>query len=182
MNSSCYKYSFSICYLSFWRIKVSDYQHIYWISRSWFSGFSFPYKIKLLLNDLFFQKKFQIRISIWKPVRKINLITIIHNLKVKTQRVIRIWFRSWWIIINIISSSIPALLSLLISSFWVKQYFHALIILRIILTKVRDVEFIRVSNSSICNFEVKPLGVALWIIIRSDMKIILKFTNLYCSF
>lgn len=169
MNSWRHDHCLSCCYFSLWRNEISYDDHINSIPSWSFCHFCFTSNFILAWAYAFFDEIFQISVSVWKPMSYIDFIIIISDLKVETQSVGGILSRWSRVIANIITSSKPSRMSLFLPSFWVEKHFHPLIIMRVILTEICNVELVWDSNFSICNFEVKPLSVSLWIVIRPHM-------------
>lgn len=114
-------------------------------------------------------------------MRYVYFIVVIGNLEIKAQNilVLILWGR---VVTDFLTSPIPPKFSLCLSSFWIKQHLHSIIVMRVILAKISDIEPVSDSSFCISHFEVKPLCVALRIVVWPHLQVILKISDLYCSF
>ena len=177
MDSSCGNNSFSFRDLVFARVEVGHYQQLYGVPSTCFCQLCLSDDIILRLIDILLEKLPEICIGIWEPMGNKDLVIIVAYLEVEAKGIRRVGFTCSWVIDDVITCSVPSLTCLITSLFRVKEDLHPLVIVRIVLTKVRDVESIRGSNFSICEFEEEPLCVALGVIVGPHMQLILVFAH-----
>ena len=110
-----------------------------------------------------------------------HLVILIRHLKHKTQSERVLILTGCRVVAYILSSSEPTVLSLFLSSLRMKQNLHAVVVVRVVLHKIGDVEPVGHPLLRIGESEVKPLGVALRVVVRAHGQVVLKIRHLHSS-
>jgi hypothetical protein len=164
------------------RLEGSDDKHVAVVSGNRLAKSSSPHPVlSLWISFESVEIPLQVSESIWIAVSKINSVLVMFKLASPGQGVVVslvFTFHAVLVIADIRASSNPTSASLLCLRLRIHKWTHPVIVERIRLYEVYDIESVILSSFCIANREVIPLRISSRVIVRFQNQIIFVLVNL----